>query len=326
MTKEIFSMQRAFNLALEGRSIMPTDEFVRFALYHPNHGYYTSDTRRVGKGRNTDFYTSNSHGKLWGELIIEACSKILGDEQIKDHSFVEIAAEPNCSILKGIDTPFKSTSIIRLGDKVKIPSKSVVFSNEWLDAQPFKRFRFNKKKRSWLEMGVTFKNNIFQELELPQSDAPINFPKVSADGYTIDWPTGAYDALNSVASQTWKGLFLTFDYGLSREIIFKERPTGTARSYYKHQICESLFTQVGKQDLTCHLCWDDLRECLHKKNFSEVKLETQESFLMNHSQRKIKQIFESTDNPVNQQMLKLRELIHPQHFGGKFQALWGVRK
>ena len=64
----------------------------------------------------------------------------------------------------------------------------------------------------------------------------------------------------------------------------------------------------------------------HKKNFSEVKLETQESFLMNHSQRKIKQMFESTYKPVNQQMLKLRELIHPQHFGGKFQALWGVRK
>ena len=153
MTKEIFSMQRAFNLALEGRSFMPTDEFVRFALYHPKHGYYISDTRRVGKGRDTDFYTSNSHGKLWGELIVEACSEILGAEQIKKHSFVEIAAEPNCSILKGIDTPFESTNTIRLGDKAKIPSKSVVFSNEWLDAQPFKRFRFNKKKeklaRNW---------------------------------------------------------------------------------------------------------------------------------------------------------------------------------
>ena len=34
-------MQKAFNLALGGRSFMPTDEFVRFALYHPKHGYYT---------------------------------------------------------------------------------------------------------------------------------------------------------------------------------------------------------------------------------------------------------------------------------------------
>jgi SAM-dependent MidA family methyltransferase len=325
MTKEILSMERAFNLALEGRTFMPTDEFVRFALYHPKHGYYISDTKRVGKGRDTDFYTSNSHGELWGELVVEACSEILGAEQIKKHSFVEIAAEPNCSILKGIDTPFETTNTIRLGDKAQIPSKSVVFSNEWLDAQPFKRFRFNKKKRRWLEIGVTLKNNIFEEVELPLSDTPINFPKNCIDGYTIDWPIGAYNALNSVISQKWKGLFLTFDYGLSREIIFKERPTGTARSYYKHQICKSLFTRVGKQDLTCHVCWDELRECMLKNFFSEIKLETQESFLMNHSQKKIKKIFKSTDNPINQQMLKLRELIHPQHFGGKFQALWGIR-
>ena len=85
---------------------MPTDEFVRFALYHPKHGYYTSDTRRVGKGRILIFIPQTLTGKLWGELIIEACSEILGAEQIKKHSFVEIAAEPNCSILKGIDTPF----------------------------------------------------------------------------------------------------------------------------------------------------------------------------------------------------------------------------
>lgn len=326
MTKEIFSMQKAFNLVLDGRKFMPFDEFIRFALYHPKHGYYSSDARRVGKGGNTDFYTSNSHGKLWGELIIEACSEILGAEQIKKHSFIEIGAEPNCSILKGIDTPFNSINTIRLGDRVEIAAQSVIFSNEWLDAQPFKRFRFNEKKRKWIELGVTLRSDIFEEVELPQSDTPINFPKVCIDGYTIDWPIGAYDALNSLLSQSWKGMFMTFDYGLSREIIFKERPTGTARSYYKHQICKSLFTRVGKQDLTCHICWDELMECMHKNFFSDIKLETQESFLMNHSQKKIQQVFESADNPLNQQMLKLRELIHPQHFGGKFQALWGVRK
>jgi len=319
-------MQKAFNLVLDGRKFMPFDEFIRFALYHPKHGYYSSDARRVGKGGNTDFYTSNSHGKLWGELIIEACSEILGAEQIKKHSFIEIGAEPNCSILKGIDTPFNSINTIRLGDRVEIAAQSVIFSNEWLDAQPFKRFRFNEKKRKWIELGVTLRSDIFEEVELPQSDTPINFPKVCIDGYTIDWPIGAYDALNSLLSQSWKGMFMTFDYGLSREIIFKESPTGTARSYYKHQICKSLFTRVGKQDLTCHICWDELMECMHKNFFSDIKLETQESFLMNHSQKKIQQVFESADNPLNQQMLKLRELIHPQHFGGKFQALWGVRK
>jgi len=46
---------------------------------------------------------------------------------------------------------------------------------------------------------------------------------------------------------------------------------------------------------------------------------------MHYSQNKIKSLIEKTDNSMNKQIQKLKELIHPQHFGGKFQALWGIR-
>ena len=53
---------------------------------------------------------------------------------------------------------------------------------------------------------------------------------------------------------------------------------GTARAYYKHQHCDSLFSRIGEQDLTCQLCWDELSECLVKNDFFNINLQSQESF------------------------------------------------
>ena len=44
------------------------------------------------------------------------------------------------------------------------------------------------------------------------------------------------------------------------------------------------------------------------------------------SQNKIKHLIEQSDGPLDSKMQKLKELIHPQHLGNKFQALWAVRK
>ena len=304
---------------------MTFEEFINFALYHPKIGYYTSEKTRVGKSASADFYTSNTFGKLWGELLIDSCREILNTNNLRNYTFVEIAAEPNCSVLNEIENPFKESKIIRLGQKIDIPERSIVFSNELFDAQPFKRYRFSKKKMKWEEIGVSIKGAQFEESFLSLSEQPKYFPEASIDEYTIDWPTGAHSLLQNILSKPWKGMFLTFDYGLSRQVIFNERPMGTARAYSKHKSSESLLTNVGEQDLTCHLCWEELSECLNKNNFSNITLQSQESFLIHHAHNKIKEIFDATRNPLDNEMLKLRELIHPQHMGEKFQALWGLR-
>ena len=53
-----------------------------------------------------------------------------------------------------------------------------------------------------------------------------------------------------------------------------------------------LFSCPGEKDLTCHLCWDELIDCLTKGGFEKTKLQTQESFFMHHSQNSIKKITE----------------------------------
>ena len=156
----------AFAKRLRNREVMPFDEFIDFALYDEEIGYYSSLKKRVGRSENTDFYTSSSFGSLWGELIVDACKTILQKETLAHFTFVEIAAEPGQSILEGVRHPFEKSQVIRLGEDIEIPSPAIVYSNEWLDAQPFKRFRFCTESGIWQERGVSLEKNSFQETYL----------------------------------------------------------------------------------------------------------------------------------------------------------------
>ena len=312
---------------LEERSALPFDDFVQWALYDPEIGYYQKKRKRVGSDQGTDFYTSRKLGRLWAELIISSCTKILGGEKLSEFSFVEIAAEPNQATLAGLDHPFVSLETIHLNDPIQIPDRAIVFSNEWLDAQPFKRFRYSAEKKCWQEIGVSLEGDKFKEIPIKQTNSiPPELPDEVQDGYTLDWPSGSLISLNSILGESkWNGLFLTFDYGLPRSTLLHDRPEGTARGYWKHQMITDILAQPGEQDITCHLCWDNLMESMNHHGFKNTTIQTQESFLLNHASQRIQEIFTNTKTGMNKEMQALRELIHPAHLGHGMQALWGTR-
>lgn len=319
---------RAFSERLQKREIMPFDEFVQFALYNPNIGYYTKERKRVGRSGEHDFFTSTSLGSIWGELIVDACKRILKKENLGEYTFVEIAAEPKQFVLSGVKHPFGDTRVLRWQDPQNIPERAIVYSNEWLDAQAFKRFCFNPGDKKWQELGVTLENGSFREkaMDSSLSSLYLDFAQDNALPYQIDWPSGSIEALERLCRKKWSGLFLTFDYGLSKEILLKERPLGTARSYHRHKMGSDLLSRVGEQDLTCHLCWDELAEVLKHWKFNHPKLASQESFFMNHASGRIEEILTSSTSEPNSKIQVLKELIHPLHMGNKFQALWALRE
>ena len=73
-----------------------------------------------------------------------------------------------------------------------------------------------------------------------------------------------------------------------------------------------LLSKVGEQDLTCHLCWDALIEVLEKSGFDSVGLSVQESFLVNHADDKIREVF-SEHASSSARMSTLKEILHPAH-------------
>ena len=132
-------------------------------------------------------------------------------------------------------------------------------------------------------------------------------------------------SLNSLVKKTWQGLFITFDYGLDIERIFRDFQDGTGRSYSSHQMDNNILEQPGSKDITCHVCWNKLQENLVKHKFTTVNLQSQESFFMKYASNKIQEIIENKYSS-KEEIGSLKELIHPLHLGQKFQVLHGWRK
>jgi SAM-dependent MidA family methyltransferase len=329
MPKQSELAKESFLNLFSDRKSIPYDEFINWALYDPQIGYYSSSKIRVGKSSKSDFYTSTNLKPVWGDLLVEAICTILGNQDPSQFEFIEIAPEPGINSLDKTSHPFKATRSIRLGEQIELSSASIIFANEWLDAQPFKRFRFNTKLTKWDEIGVSLVDGFWNEVPLehptPNQKISINLPNHYKVPYTIDWPVGAENALNHVLTQDWHGLFLTFDYGMDVQRILNDFPEGTSRTYHNHQQTNNILKNPGSQDITCHICWNPLRELLENHDFSKVELQSQESFFMNLSQNTIKQILEQP--PMREKHIgALKELIHPQHLGQKFQALHGTRR
>jgi SAM-dependent MidA family methyltransferase len=306
-----------------GRPAVDFAEFMQVALYDPEAGYYRRDGPRIGYGAGTDFLTATASAPLLGRLVAAACTRLLAPEAPGGYEFVEVGAERGAGILGDLPHPFRSARIAGIGDTLHLSGPTVVFSNELLDAQPFRRFRF--RAGGWREIGVAVGERDLEEVELARDAQPGCLPASAPEGYVIDAPLAAADLLRAIAALPWSGLFVAFDYGKSWEEISTCMPEGTARSYRRHVQGSDLLAFPGEQDLTCHVCWDWLKDALRDSGFAEPTLESQEAFLVRHAGDVMGSIAASAAGGLSRDKLSLLQLLHPANLGQKFQVLWALR-
>lgn len=319
-------MRRHLREAAGSGGCLRFDHYMREALYAPAIGYYTTPAERVGRGGGTDFYTASSLGKVFADLVVAAVGKLLPLPP-GDCTFVELGPEVSGGLLANASAHrFGATRTIRPGESCALDGTCVVFANEVLDAQPFRRFRGTGSERPPEEAWVVVPEEGPPAWRfLPAADAPAEIPPRLPDGYLLDWPTGAHDLLRELSAPSWRGLFLTFDYGLPEKTILGERPEGTGRSYHRHRRSGDLLAHPGSADLTCHLAWEPMEKILAGNGFSPIRLSTQESFLLHHGQTVIERILADAGSGFSPEKQTLMELLHPGHMGTKFMALSAVR-
>ncbi|NBD37393.1 MAG: hypothetical protein GVY10_02360 [Verrucomicrobia bacterium] len=302
------------------------DHFMREALYAPEIGYYRKQRDRVGRNGGTDFYTASSLGKVFADLVVAAVEELLPFPP-EDGTFVELGPEENSGLLGHASTQrFGATRTIRPGESLELAGNCVVFANEVLDAQPFRRFRGAGDGHALEEAWVAVPGEgppawRFPPAEEPPADIPSGLP----EGYLLDWPTAAHDLLRDLTARPWRGLFLTFDYGLPEKILWEERPQGSGRAYARHCQGGDLIAHPGETDLTCHLAWEPLERILAEAGFSGVSLSTQESFFLRHARPVLEHVLAEAGAEFSRDKQTLMELLHPQHLGGKFMALAALR-
>lgn len=305
-------------------------DYIDIALYADGCGYYRQDRERVGRSPERDFYTAESLGKVFAQLVVTAAEDLLGPEQAALSTFIEIAAEPGRCLLDNYpDHPFAQSQVIRQGDAIQASGPVVLFANEWLDALPFHRLIF--KEGTWRERGVTINaDGQPEEVLLPELSAAVasqaeRLPTQTAEGYELDWPLETERALDRLLEQNWTGLLLFLDYGKTWQALLESCPAGTARTYHKHQQSNDLLALPGNQDITCDVCWDPLSTKLQDLGCQSVTLESQEAFFVQRASRAAEAIVSGAAWNFSEARQTLMELIHPAHMGQRFQALWALR-
>ncbi len=303
--------------------------YMELAMYHPTAGYYTRDFKRVGRDEQADFYTATSFSPVFGELVVAAAVQLLAPAQPADYTFVEVAAEPDGGILRDVPHPFAAYQTISYGQPFVFPARSVVFSNELFDAQPF--HRVVRRDGAWRELGVALTGRTLREVELPELSPELaayadRLPQTADEGYRIDLPIRTVPVLARITASKWSGLFLAFDYGKTWAELAEHSPAGTLRTYHRQKMGSDLLSRPGKQDITGHVCWDWLEDGLVQAGFGQTIVDSQEAFFMHHASEALQAITKAEAGGFSPRKRMLMQLLHPANMGQKFQALHALRK
>jgi SAM-dependent MidA family methyltransferase len=271
---------------------LPFETFMEMALYEPGLGYYATDNIEIG--RAGDFYTSQHVHPAFGAMIavqleemwetmgrppdfyaIEPgagaglmCLDILQYLQDKEfyHALTYLLVETNPSVqLKQKNLLKKYEDKVRWASSLRAVGnrKGCILSNELLDAFPVHLVEMNEEIR---EIYITCgDNSSFSEIRMPLSTPTLidyfdEFSLQLPKGYRTEINLSIKDWLQSASELLSEGFILTIDYGYpSREYYSEERNRGTLLCYYRHQVHEDPYTNIGHQDITAHV------------NFSSVK-------------------------------------------------------
>jgi len=286
------------------------------ALYHPEHGYYSSD--RAAIGRSGDYFTNVSVGPLFGELLAAQVAEIwerLG--KIKNFVIAEQGAHHGefardvfesaqrrfpgfFAVLRyEIVEPFpklqdrQSRTLQQFRDRVRWrksldeiePFVGIHFSNELLDSMPINLWR----------KVIDLAGDEFILVDSPDQ-LPTNHSQ-------LNW-------IASVAAKMERGFVLAIDYGFSR-VEFRE--VVQVRAQHRH--FNSPFEQIGEADITAHINWTDIAEAAERNGLRVGGFTDQHHFLSG--------IISTFPDIVAGEKSKraLQTLLHPEMLGRAFQVL-----
>jgi SAM-dependent MidA family methyltransferase len=303
------------------------------ALYHHQHGYYSSE--RCAIGRKGDYFTNVSVGPLFGQLMLVQFAEIwerLG--KIHDFVIVEQGAhhgqfardvlsasqerapeffealryriiEP-LPILRERQSqmlePFRGR--IEWHDSLE-PFSGIHFSNELLDAMPVRLIG------GGVEELVDLQGDKFVFIESPR-------PSTAFNQSALNW-------VDSVAANLQRGYVIAIDYGHSGDEF-----EGAVQVRARHRHLDSPFEQIGHADITMQVDWTSIARRAEANGLRVTGFTDQHHFLTgilselstgsspeppagNWSQSPL------PDSPKTKRALQT--LLHPEMLGRAFQVL-----
>jgi SAM-dependent MidA family methyltransferase len=323
--------------------------FMEQALYHPEHGYYSSGRCEIG--RQGDYFTNASVGPLFGRMLAAQFAEMWevlgrpGDflivEQGAHHGdFARdalIAARERspdffASMRYRIVEPFSVLQERQRATLADFSSKvgwerslddlalfcGVHFSNELLDAMPVHLIARNQENAGWQERWVGLSGDGFAFVERPIANKALRrqlekIPQGSVAPFETEVSLAALEWVANVSRKLGCGFVLAVDYGYARDQFYSaERSSGTLQSYAGHRTLSSPLRRIGHADITAHVDWTSIVERGEECGLTLNGFTDQHHFITG---------LLTVVEPAPDERRALQTLMHPEFLGTRFQYL-----
>jgi SAM-dependent MidA family methyltransferase len=302
--------------------------FMHQALYHPEHGYYSSG--RCAIGRKGDYFTNVSVGPLFGKFLAAQFAEMwerLGS--VEDFTIIEQGAHDGqfardvlesvqkrapeffAALRYRIVEPFpilqdrQSRTLERFRDKVEWrdslqPFLGVHFSNELLDAMPVRLISGNMEKL------VDLEGDKFVLIQRPLSERAA-VSKLPMDRGAFNQP--ALEWIDDIAAKLQRGYVITIDYG-----FFGDKSQRNVQVRAQHRHLDSPFEGIGGADITMPVDWRSVVDRAQANGLRLAGFTDQHHFLTG--------IVSALGLPDSPKLAReLQTLLHPEMLGRAFQVL-----
>jgi len=291
------------------------DEYMELALYHPVHGYYSSERPRYGRGG--DFLTAPTASPWYGRVMARLFKKLakthgrilLADLASGDGSFLVnllkalgkeavgtiakiVAVEQSPAMrrlciekVEPLCAPGISFSCVDRIDRDR-PSAglNILHASELFDALPVARILMGEEGPEELLVGI---GN--QELSWLRRPAR---PVITAylDTHGIKLVQGQLAEVNLRAEPLYRRILawakspamaFILDYGYESRRLYDPRgkPQGSLACYFRHELSRDPLLRPGEQDLTAHINWNDLYRGASAEGWRKESLQALAAFL-----------------------------------------------
>jgi SAM-dependent MidA family methyltransferase len=340
------------------RGPMPFAEFMHECLYHAEHGYYSRVNSRGLADYYTSVDVHPIFGRLLARQLAEMWERIgspapflvveagAGVGRLAGH-VLDFAA----GALPDFYTSLQYVAVERSGARraehagrlaahaaagrvtssAEIPSSipaGCVFSNELLDALPTHRVILEKGVLRESFVGID--GDRFVEF-LRDPSTPLLAQYFNEQGITLEEGQQAevcFEAcrwIENAGRAIGRGFVLTIDYGHEARALYDEgHNRGTLLAYRDHAVTENILDAPGEQDLTAHVNFEALDLWGRRAGLVRTGLVTQSQFLVALGRgNEFADLYDPGQTEVEKlrARLLLKNLIHPEGLGEKFQVL-----
>lgn len=304
-------LKEAIVRRIQSQGPIPFRDFMEMALYHPQHGYYSSPREKMG--REGDYLTSPEVSPLFGAMVgrqlhemWEAMARPAPFEIVEmgagsgalcrdigrwaRRNRPEFAAAISYAIVE-VSEALRGRQRRAVGDvgnvswSPALPQtiEGCVLSNELVDSFPVHRLAVDGGQLR--ELFVGWDGRRFVEELRPPSTTEIDayFQRLGllpGEGCRAEVNLAALGWMTDVGRALRRGFVLTFDYGHeAAELYAPWRRDGTLLCFYRHNPSGDPYARLGRQDITSQVDFTSLRRAGEEAGLCPLGLVSQGQFL-----------------------------------------------